>query len=107
MRLTGESDGAGGTVDNFKTGQGWETVAPTWAAIRPASASTKTVAQQRKSEVTHEVLIRYREDFNEKDVIKYDGRKLEIDTIINLDEQKRYLKLECREDKVIETEESE
>jgi len=97
IRLTKQSDNAGGILDDFETEDGWELVKETWAGIRPASASARTIAQQRMSEITHEVLVRYDANIQEDDVIKYKDRRLDIITIINLQEENRYMKIECLE----------
>jgi len=93
------SDGAGGREDDWKTKAGWTKVCDLWASIRPAGERAVTFAGQMGVEVTHTVLIRYREDISEKQVIDFGRRKLDIKTIRNFDEANTQLQLICLERK--------
>ena len=92
---TESSDGAGGREDNWADKTGWTEVCKLWASIRPANEHAVTIAGQLEVEVTHTLLIRYREDIKESQAIDYDGRKLDIKTFRNLDEANKFLQLMC------------
>lgn len=92
-----KSDGAGGYIDNWKTGEGWSEVLTTWADIRMARAREVERAQQRQAEVSHIITMRYRPNIRRSHIIKFKGRRFDIDYVINIDEGSKYLQLECLE----------
>ena len=92
-------DGGGGQVESWETKGGWKKVCDVWASIRPASEKAVAFAGQLQIEVTHTVLVRYTEAIKEKYAIDYQGRRLNVRTIRNLDEADQYLQLFCHERK--------
>ncbi|WP_149683754.1 phage head closure protein [Alkalithermobacter thermoalcaliphilus] len=97
MKFKGIPDGAGGYFDDWKIEEGWEEVATVWAAIEPLRGREFFQAQQAQAEVTHKVTIRYRKDVDKSQIIKYADRRLDIDYIINIDEENKYLEIFCTE----------
>ena len=93
------SDGAGGRENDWATKAGWIKVCNLWASIRPAGERAVTFAGQMGVEITHTVLIRYRDDISEANVIDFNGRKLDIRTMRNFDEANTLLQLMCFERK--------
>ena len=92
-------DGGGGQLDKWKTKAGWIKVCDVWASLRPASEKAVAFAGQWQVEVTHTVLVRFTDKIKEKYAIDYQGRRMDIRTIRNLDEADQYLQLLCEERK--------
>lgn len=97
MRYLKQSDGAGGYLDNWKTEEGWQVVTNTWGQIRPLRGREFDQAQQSQSEVTHKIVLRYRKDIDKSMIIVHESRRFNIDYILDIDERKRYLELQCVE----------
>lgn len=89
--FTQTDDGAGGFID------GWQDITTVWASITPLQGRELYQAQQVDAEVTHRVTIRYRENVNSDMRILYNNRELTIQSIINVDENNRFLELICQE----------
>lgn len=68
-----------------------------WAKITPISGRAYWEAQAQQSQITHEIIIRYRKNIDATMVVEYKGRKFNIDSVINIDEADRYLKLMAKE----------
>ncbi|MFO1007565.1 MAG: phage head closure protein [Planctomycetaceae bacterium] len=68
-----------------------------WAMIKPLTTREILQAQQVHAEITHEIYLRYPLDVTAKDRIKYDNRTFEILGVINVDEAKFFLRLNCVE----------
>ena len=95
--FTGDAeDMAGGFSDSWETKQGWEFVCDTWASIRPASERAVNFANQLAVSITHTILIRYNPDIKVSDVVEHDGRRLDIQTIKDIDG--KYMQLMCMEE---------
>lgn len=85
------SDGQGGFTES------WADTATVWAAFAPASGYEKMIAGQMKSEISHNVLMRYRPGVTTKMRIAWGARTFDIKEVINVDEANRTLKLKCVE----------
>lgn len=92
---------AGETLDEDVSGALIESIANTnlevFAYIRPLSARELDTAMQRYGEVTHQVIMRYRDDITTHTRLEYDSRYFNINGIIDFDEQGTRLKLMCKE----------
>jgi SPP1 family predicted phage head-tail adaptor len=90
---TSASDGAGGI--NIT----WTDECTVWGALWPVSASESIRAQteQVTMEVTHRIRIRYRSGFSAKWRAKFGTRYFDIKSIINFQEQGRWLDIICKE----------
>ena len=64
-----------------------------WASIRPLSGREPTAASGPRSEITHEIILRYGATVAPRDRLSFGGRKFDIKSVINTGEQNRYLKL--------------
>ncbi|KZZ86229.1 phage head closure protein [Bacillus sp. SJS] len=89
--LTRTSDNAGGYEDKF------EVIKYVWAFIKPISGREYYQAQQSQSVITHTFVVRYDAEIDRTQVIEYQGRKFDIQYIINVDEQNRYLEIQALE----------
>ena len=80
------SDGGGGAAES------WVLVAEVWAQIRPLSGSERAEADGLAGRVSHEVIMRYRDDVGPDDRIAFDGRLFDIRAALDVDERRRFLK---------------
>lgn len=75
----------------------WSNGPTVWAAVEPLRGKEYLEGQQVQGEVTHKVTIRYRSGITPTDRISYDGRTLQIVSLINVCEKNIALELMCRE----------
>jgi SPP1 family predicted phage head-tail adaptor len=68
-----------------------------WAYIEPLSGREYFDAMQIQTEISHRVIVRYRNDITPDMRIKYGGRILEIEAVIDIGNQHRFLEILCRE----------
>ena len=71
----------------------WQTIGEVWASLRPLSGREYYSASGERSEITHEIIIRYGLEVLSKDRLEVDGRAFDVVTPINIGEQNRYYKL--------------
>ena len=84
-------DGGGGwSVD-------WVKVASPWAWIKPMSGSEGLVAMQLQAQVSHDIIIRYREGVTAADRIFYKGRAFNIQSVIDIEERRQWLQIRAME----------
>lgn len=86
-----ETEGGAATVT-------WAEVAALWAEVRPVSGREIVLADAVKARVTHEVSIRYRTGLRPE--MRFAGpgaRVLEIRSVLDLDERRRWLICQCEE----------
>lgn len=86
-----QDDGYGGKVVT------WQDSFSAWAMIEPLSAHERFEAMSVKSGVTHRVYVRHRMDINTEMRLRYGDRIFEIEGILDVGEQKRFLELLCSE----------
>jgi SPP1 family predicted phage head-tail adaptor len=96
LEFSESSDGAGGYVDTWPT-VGWSTVCSRWARIEPLRGRSYFEAQQAQTEITHRVTMRYSALVKPEHTINYDGRRLDIRTVINVEERGDWMELMCAE----------
>jgi SPP1 family predicted phage head-tail adaptor len=84
-------DGYGATVAT------WATAATVWASVEPLSGREAWQAQSVRPDVTHTVTIRAYDGLTPKHRLLFDGRTLEIESVVNLEERNRYMVLQCKE----------
>ena len=75
----------------------WHSVADVWARLSPLSVERRLLAQQHQEELTHEVVIRYREDVASGWQFRLGDRSFSILHLHDPDEQQRYLLCRCAE----------
>ncbi len=75
----------------------WSTYATVWAAVEPLRGAERYSAQQAQAEEITRVVIRFRDDVSPKHRVKYGGRYLYINSVINPRERSRTLELMCTE----------
>jgi SPP1 family predicted phage head-tail adaptor len=73
------------------------TVATVWASVSPISERERLQGQQVGSEKTHRVEIRYRDDVATDNTLVYDGRTFRIVGIVNPNEGREKLVIDCIE----------
>lgn len=89
---------ADGSKGNVST---WNHYDFDWAEIMPLSGRERFFTHQIKTEVTHRIRTRYRTDVNEQMRIKYNDRYFLIESMIDINERRRFLEFMCIEDKGI------
>ena len=91
------SDGAGGTIKS------WQDVADLWAEIIPintlsGAASKKLLfGGQIQSEISHKVMVRYREGITPAMRLVFDSRIFSIRYVANIEERRESLELFVQE----------
>lgn len=81
------SDGAGGYEDSFVP------VKTVWGSVKSIFGRERMEAMQVQAEVTHKITIRYTEDVNRSHVVSFNGTKYNIQYIININEENKFLEL--------------
>ncbi|MCY0094440.1 phage head closure protein [Hoeflea ulvae] len=84
-------DGQGGVTE------GWTLLAELWGRIEPLRATAGEQAGAATAPVSHRVTIRYREDVRHAMRFVHRGRVLEIRSLHDPDERRRYLVCDCEE----------
>ena len=84
-------DGQGGVSES------WTPVATLWGRIEPLRAAAREQAGAALAPVTHRVTIRYRDDVSHAMRFVYRNRVLDIRTLRDPDETRRYLVCDCEE----------
>jgi len=84
-------DSSGATTET------WTDIANIWAQIKPLSGRQMDIAKQAQSEVTHEIIVRYRENVTPDKRIKYGSRIFYIESVMNIEERNNWLILRCKE----------
>lgn len=88
------------TVSQDSYGQAvetWTTVAIRWGRIEPLSGRELWQAQQVRPDLTHKITMRYYAGLTPKERLKFGSRYFEVTSVLNIDEQKRYMVLLCTE----------
>ena len=68
-----------------------------WARVSQERSNNNFVSEKNENEAIYNIVIRYRSDVDEKMRIVWRGKFLAIDSILNVDERRRYLELLCSE----------
>lgn len=84
-------DGSGGRIET------WQPLATVWAKISPRSGVEVPVAQSLRSELTHEVVLRYRGELRPAMRLTAANRILEITAIFDGARPMRWPVCQCRE----------
>jgi len=89
MRSTMAGDGVGGSVETQTT------YASMWAHVRPMKGREREAAMRTESRADYLVVVRNRADLLESDVIRWNGRDLNIRFIRNAAGRPLYLEIEA------------
>ena len=95
QKPTSTRDAGGGVSQTYTT------LKELWARIRPVSGSEKYRQGKVQESVTHEIIIRYRDDLGTDYRIHYESRNFNIKVARNIDERDRYWLLQCTEGEAI------
>lgn len=98
LRFTQERDAAGGFVDVWPT-SGWGQVCTRWARVEPVRGRTYFEAQQARANVTHRITMRYVEGITPDMTINYGGRRLNVVSVIDVEEAHEWLEVMAEEAK--------
>ena len=88
----------GGSASAFgEVAETWSTVATVWAAVEPLKSEERRENDQGKTFTSHRVLLRYRDDVTTAERLQFDGRVLNIASVVNDKEKGVMLELACIE----------
>jgi SPP1 family predicted phage head-tail adaptor len=71
------------------------TVATAWASVKPLSGRDLYTAQQKVSEVTHMVRMRFRHGITANMNVNFNGRFFEIQDVVDVDYRHKVLEMLC------------
>lgn len=74
-------------------------VATVWAELRPVRGTEFLEYYREANALQYKVTMRWRSDLTEKDVLVFEGRQFEINSIINIMEGRTYMEVYCTESK--------
>lgn len=83
-----DDDGMGGSVLS------WETIATVWALVRPMTGREREHSDKMNATANYLIVIRYRDDITEEDVIVWRGRQFNI-RFLKDRARSRFLELEA------------
>lgn len=86
-------DGGGGYTE------AWIPRDTVWASVTPVRAGERWFGMQLEQPITHMLVMRYREDISvDPDFgLEHDGRRLNIRSVIDIEERKRFLEISAEE----------
>ncbi len=88
-----------GTADDYnQTTKTASTVATRWAQITPLSGKQLEYAQRIHDQVTHEIRLRYYAGLGPDHRVLFGSRVFEILNVINVDERKEEMIVQCVEE---------
>lgn len=64
-----------------------------WAFIEPLRGYQQTEAQRLSSETTYKILCRYNKQINQEALINYEGKKLYIHQVLDIEERHAYTEI--------------
>lgn len=70
-----------------------------WAELKPSRGTEFLEYYKDANALQYKITIRYRQDIAEKDILVYNGRQFEINSIININEDNVALEIYCTESK--------
>ncbi|MBC2884737.1 phage head closure protein [Ochrobactrum sp. CM-21-5] len=79
------ADGMGGYTEK------WSEVAMVWGRVEPVSSAQKYFGTRPQPEVTHRVLLRFRDDISTDKRLRKAGRVFALHSVYDPDESGRYL----------------
>lgn len=75
----------------------YSTIDTVWGSVVPLNGRELLEADRVEARVTHMVETRYRADVSAADQIVHNGRELNVESVINIDERNIRLQFLCRE----------
>ena len=88
-RETSTPDGAGGRVRAFTS------ICTVWALIRPMSGREREHSQAIQSSANYLIVIRYRDDIRENDIVEWRGRTMNIRFVKDRGPRSLFLEIEA------------
>lgn len=64
-----------------------------WAFLGPIRGHQQTEAQRLSSEATYKILTRYHKGINQEMLINYEGKKLYIHQVLDIEERHAYMEI--------------
>jgi SPP1 family predicted phage head-tail adaptor len=75
----------------------WQEFAEVQAKVTPLSGSERFHAMRKESDITHKIIMRYSSWVDSTYRINFNGRIMEIDSVINLEERNRWIEIKAIE----------
>ena len=64
-----------------------------WAFLEPIRGYQQTEAQRLSNETTYKILTRYHKGINQEMLINYEGKKLYIHQVLDIEERRAYMEI--------------
>ena len=64
-----------------------------WAFLEPLRGHQQTEAQRLSNETTYKILIRYYKGINQEMLVNYEGKKLYIHQVLDIEERHAYIEI--------------
>ncbi len=71
----------------------WEVVDKRRAAIRPIRGRERVEGKRLESRVTHRITMRYWKGLTSENMLRFNGREFNLDSVINVDERNEELEI--------------
>jgi SPP1 family predicted phage head-tail adaptor len=92
LRETTTRDAVGGFSST------WYTHLTVYAQINPVSGTERYYAHRMESNTTHKIITRFC-DITQKDRVRFRGREMDIESVINIEERDKWLEINAVENK--------
>ncbi len=76
----------------------WDDVATVWAKVEPVSGREYYYSHQLKNVISHKITVRHRDDITAELRIVFEKRIMKIESLVNLQEQERFIEIRCIEE---------
>lgn len=73
----------------------YETIETVWARVEPLKGQERFEAQQVTAKLSVRIYVRHRTDLSVQDRVVWDGKEFNILAMLNADERRRFLQLDC------------
>jgi SPP1 family predicted phage head-tail adaptor len=77
----------------------WTQVAEIRAKVKPVSGSERLWAKRKEADITHKIYTRYANWLTPDMRVNFNGRIMEIDAVINMEERNRWIEITAFEGK--------
>lgn len=75
----------------------WSNFAVIRSMIKPVTGSERWQSQRLETNITHRIFIRYRAGLNTEMRINYNGRLMQIEAILNIEERNKWFEIHATE----------
>jgi SPP1 family predicted phage head-tail adaptor len=75
----------------------WSDLATVWGLLEPIRGGERYMSQQYAGHLVHRIIVRHRSDVTDKHRIQYGSRIFDVQVVMNLEEDDRFLEIEAIE----------